>query len=83
MYCGWFIVYNPSVHMLRTLDDVSDSWARVLCRDGLANVNLTNSRRQVVRLIGRDGFVEPMELYVSVILVRTPLEPNLRKFDML
>jgi hypothetical protein len=27
----------------RTLDDVPDSWAMVVCGDGLADVNLTDS----------------------------------------
>ena len=30
--------------MLLTLDDVRDSWAMVVCGDGLAHMNLTKSR---------------------------------------
>ena len=30
-------------HVQRTLDDVTDSWARVLCGDGLPGVNFTES----------------------------------------
>ena len=36
----------------RTLDDVPDSWAMVVCGDGLAGVNLTDNCPQVVRVVG-------------------------------
>ena len=30
--------------MLRTLDDIHNSWANVVCGDGLTSVKLTESR---------------------------------------
>ena len=48
--------------ILLTLDDVRDSWAMVVCGDGLAHINLTESRQQLVGFISRGGFVEPVDL---------------------
>ena len=47
-------------HVQRTLHDVQDSWARVVCGDGLAGANLSNSCHQVVRFVGREVFIEPV-----------------------
>jgi len=66
-----------------TLDDVEDGWARVVHGNRLANANLCESRRQVVRFIGREAIVEPMNLEVLVVVVLTALEPSLRNFNVL
>jgi hypothetical protein len=36
---------NTSEHVQRTLNDVSDSWAKVVSGDGLAGVNLSDRRQ--------------------------------------
>ena len=51
--------------------------------DGLADANLSDSCRQVVRFVGRSGFIEPPELQVLVVVVRAALDASLRKFDVL
>jgi len=66
-----------------TLNNICDSWARVVCGDRLADVNLTESRQQVVRFIGREAVVEPVDLEVLVIVVRTALKPSLRNWNVL
>ena len=37
--------YNISKHVQRTLDDVPDSWASIVCGDGMADSNLTDNCR--------------------------------------
>jgi hypothetical protein len=69
--------------MSRTLDDVYSSWARVVSEDGLAGMNLTESRHQVMRFVGREVIIEPVDLQVIVILVRAALETSFRAFDVL
>ena len=54
-----------------------------MCRDGLAGDNLTDSCHQVVRFVDREAFVEPVDLKVLVVVVRTALDASLRKFDVL
>ena len=51
--------------------------------DGLADANLSDSCRQVVRFVGRSGFIEPPELQVLVVVVRAALDASLRKLDVL
>ena len=70
-------------HVQRTLDDVQDSWARVVCGDGLAGANLSDGCHQVVRFVGREVFIEPVELHVFVLVVRAALDASLRKLDVL
>ena len=70
-------------HVQRTIDDVPDSWARVLCGDGLAGVKLSESCQQIVRFIGRDAFIEPLDLQVFVLIVRAALDASLGSFDEL
>jgi hypothetical protein len=55
----------------------------VVCGERLAGVKFTDSRQQVVRFVGREAFVEPVDLKVFVIVMRTTLESSLRNFDML
>lgn len=69
--------------MLHTINDVYDSRARELCGEGLADMNLKYSRHQIMRFIGWDVFVKPLNLQVFVVIVRTAFEPSLRKFDVL
>ena len=66
-----------------TLDDVRDSWARVVCRDGFAHMNLAESRQHVVRFISRETFVEPVDLQMIVVFVWDSLESSLRTFHVL
>ena len=82
MYCGEF-KYTRRLPQLRTLDDICNSWAMVMCGDRLAGVKFTDSRHQVVRFVGREAFVEPVDLKVFVVVMRTTLEPSLRNFDVL
>ena len=69
--------------ILPTLDDVHDSWAIEVCGDGLALMKLSKSRRQVVRFIGREAFVESMDLQMIVVFVWDALESSLRSFNVL
>ena len=69
--------------MLHTLNNVRDSWARIMCGEGLALMKFTESRHQVMRLISRTAFVEPVDLEVSVVIMRATLESSLRNFDVL
>ena len=57
----------------------------VVCGDGLAGVNLTDSCQQVVRFVrvGRRLFIELVDLQVFVLVVRDALKARLRKFDVL
>ena len=69
--------------ILPTLDDVRDGRAMVVYGEGLAHMNLTESRQQVVRFIGRETFVEPVDLQMIVIFVWDALESSLRSFNVL
>ena len=69
--------------MLHTLDNVCHSWAMTVCRDGLTDANLSESRQQVVRFICRKGLVEPVDRDVFMVVVWTALKPSLRNFDVL
>ena len=69
--------------ILPTLDDVPDSWTMVVCRDGLACMKLTKNRQQVVGFISREGFVEPVDLHMIVVIVWDALESGLRSFNVL
>ena len=69
--------------ILPTLDDVHDSWAMVVCGDGLARMKLSESRQQVVRFIGREAFVEPVDLQMIVVFVWDALKSSLRSFNVL
>ena len=57
----------------------------VMCVEGLAGVNLTDSCCQVVRFVrlGRRFFIELVDLHVFVVVVRAALEASLGKFDVL
>jgi len=66
-----------------TLDDICDSWARVMCGDRLTDVKLPESRQQVVRFICWKAFIEPVDLEVFVFVVRTALESSLRNCNVL
>ena len=68
---------------LHTLNNVRDSWARKLCGDRLALMIFSENRHQVMRLIGRAAFVEPVDLEVSVVIMWATLESSLRNFDVL
>jgi hypothetical protein len=51
--------------------------------DGLADDNFNDTCQQVVRFVGREVFVEPMDLHVFVLVVWAALDASLRKFDVL
>ena len=55
----------------------------VMCKDGIAGANFNESCQQVVRFVGRSGFIEPVDLHVVVVVVRAALNASLRKFDVL
>lgn len=55
----------------------------VVCGDGLAGDNLTDSCQQLVRFVGREAFIEPVDLKVFVVVVRAALDTSLREFDVL
>jgi hypothetical protein len=78
-----WVQYTRSLPQLRALDDICNSWARVVCGDRLAGMNFTESRHQVVRFVGREAFVEPVDLKVFVVFMWTALDSSLRNFDML
>ena len=82
MYCGEFNI-PEGFTQLRTLDDICNSWAMVMCGDRLAGVKFTDSRHQVVRFVGREAFVEPVDFQVFVVVVRTTLKASLRNFEVL
>ena len=69
--------------MLRTLNDVHDSRAKEMSEDGVFVVNFTEPCHHVVRFVDWAFIIEPMELQVVVVIVRDPLEANLRSFDVL
>ena len=69
--------------ILPTLDDVLDSWTKVVYGDGLARMKLSQNCRQVVRFISREVFVEPVELQMIVVFVWDALESSLRSFNVL
>ena len=77
-----YILYR-ACERVHTLDNVHDSWARILCGNGLALMIFTKSRHQVMRLISRAAFVEPVDLDVIVVIMRATLESSLRNFDVL
>ena len=54
-----------------------------MCVDGLALMNFSEHRHQVMRLVSRAAFVEPMKLEVRVVIMRATLESSLRNFDVL
>ena len=51
--------------------------------DGLARMNLNESRQQVMRFISREGLVEPVELEMIVVFVWDALDSGLRSFNVL
>ena len=67
----------------RTPDDVHNSWTMVVSKNGLARMNLPESRRQVVRFISREAFVKLVDYQVVVVVMWDTLEPSLRSFDVL
>ena len=69
--------------MLRTLDNVHDSWAKEMSEDGAAGINWTDPCHHVVRFVGRALIIEPVELQMVVVVVGDALETNLRNFDVL
>lgn len=69
--------------MLHTLNNVCHSWARVVYGDRLSDVKISDSRHQVVKFASRAVFIEPVELQVFVVIVRTTLESSLRNFNVL
>ena len=69
--------------MLHTLNNVHDTWARVICVDRLALMNFTEQRHQVMRLISRAVFIEPVDLEVIEVFMWATLESSLRNFDVL
>lgn len=69
--------------MLRTLNYVDDSWARVISENRLACMNLAESRHQVVRFVSREAIIESVDLQVIVVVVRAALEPSLRRLNVL
>ena len=73
----------PNMATLPTFDDVPDSWAMIVCGDGIAHINLNESRQQVVRSISRGGFVEAVEFQMIVVFVWDALESSLRSFKVL
>ena len=69
--------------MLRTFNDVHDSWAKKMSEDGLAGINFSKPCHHVVRFVNRAVLIEPMDLHVFVVFVRDALEASLRCFDVL
>ena len=82
-YCGQLNIPYHFCTFLRTLDDVCNSWAMAVYRDRLADVKFTDSRHQVVRFVGREAFVKPVDLKVFVVVMWTALESSPRNFDVL
>ena len=72
--------FRPCLH---TLNNVHDSWARVLCGEGLALMKFTESRHQVMRLISWAAFIEPVDLGVIVVIMRATLESSLGNCNVL
>lgn len=68
--------------MFRTLDDIYNSLANMFCGEsGRAGQRDTRQKPRVVRLIGWEAAIKPVDLQVFVGL---SLEPSLRKkFDVL
>ena len=84
MYCCFSTTTYPNMGtILPTLDDIHDSWAKVVYGDGLAHMKLSESRRQVVRFIGREAFVKPVDLQMIVVFVWDAFESSLRSFNVL
>ena len=74
----------PNMGTIRpTLDDVEDKWAKVVYGDGLARMNISESRRQVVRFISREALVEPVDLQMIVFFVWDTFDSSLRSFNVL
>lgn len=69
--------------MLRTFNDVHDSWAEKMCEDGLAAINFTEPCLHEVRFVGRAALIEPLDLHVFMVFVYDSLEASLRCFDVL
>ena len=69
--------------MLRSFNDVHDSWAKEMSEDGAASFNFTEPCHHVVRFVDRAFIIEPVELQVVVVIVRDALEANFRSFDVL
>ena len=55
----------------------------IVCRDGLADMDLAKSGHQVVRFIGRTGLIESVDLEVVVVIMRPALKTSLRNCDVL
>ena len=68
--------------ILPTLDDVHDSWARVVCGDGHQR-EPHREPPQVVRFIIRETFVEPVDLDIIVVFGWDALKSSLRSFHVL
>ena len=54
-----------------------------MCGDWLPGANLRDRCQQKVRFVGRELFIEYVDLYVFVLAERAALEAILRKFDVL
>ena len=83
MHCVSPVYSNFESMLAYTLDNVYSSWTRVVSGNGLASMDLTESRHQVVGFVGRSVFIEPVDLQVIVIVMRAALETSLRTFDVL
>ena len=69
--------------MLRTFNDVRNSWAKIMSDDGLAGMNFSEPCHHVVRFVARTVLIEPVDLHVFVVFERDALEAGLRRFDVL
>ena len=77
------VQYTILPNMLRTVNDVHDSWAKEMSEDRVFVVNFTKPCHHVVRFVARAFIIELVELQVVVVIVRDALEANFRSFDVL
>ena len=71
------------LNILHTLNDVHDSWAKEMSLNGLASMNFSEPRHQVVRFVGRAFVIKPVDMQVAVVFMRDTLEASLGNFDVL
>jgi hypothetical protein len=69
--------------LLRTFNDVQDSWAKKMSEDGLTALNFTDPCHHVVRFVDWAVLIEPVNLHIFVVFVRDALEASLRSLEVL
>jgi hypothetical protein len=81
MYCVNSIYHTSE--LLRTFDDVYDSWAKKISGDGLAGTNFSEPCHHIVGFVDRAVLIQPVDLQMFVVFVHDALEASLRSFDVL